>query len=246
MNKYIKIIDYIASWINHLLAESKTKGFVYGISGGIDSALIAGIAKKFFKDNSLGLLMNINNSYEDIKDQQLLINTLKVRNQNVDLQKVYQAYLKCFPENQNSQMNLKSRIRMNTLYYYAQSLNYLACGTSNADEIYTGYFTKYGDSGSDFMPLANLLKSDVVECAKLLNVPSSIINKKPTAGLYEGQSDENELKVTYKEIDAHLLGKEISSKSKERIEFLHKISEHKRKMSKSILPIGSLLINSIN
>ena len=244
--KYIKIIDYIASWINQLLTENKAKGFVYGISGGIDSALVAAIAKKFFKDNSLGLLMNIDNSYDDIKDQQLLINTLKVRNENIDLQKVYQSYLMCLPENQNSKMNLKSRIRMNTLYYYAQILNYLVCGTSNADEIYTGYFTKYGDSGSDFIPLANLLKNDIVESAKLLNVPNSIINKKPTAGLYEGQSDENELKVTYKEIDSYLLGKEISGKSKERIEFLHKISEHKRKMSKSILPLGNLLINLIN
>lgn len=245
MSKYIKIIDKIALWIEQLLKDSNAKGFVYGISGGIDSALIAAITTKFFKDKSLGLLMNINNSVTDMNDQQLLINRLKVVNQNIDLHKVYQAYLDCFPSNQNSQMNLKARIRMNTLYYFAQSLNYLVCGTSNADEIYTGYFTKYGDSGSDFMPLANLLKSDVVECAKLLNVPESIINKKPTAGLYEGQSDESELKVTYKEIDAYLLNNSISDQARQRIEYLHKISDHKRKMSKSILPLGELLIHKI-
>lgn len=245
MKKYTKIIDNIASWINELLIESKTKGFVYGISGGIDSALVAAIAAKFFKDKSLGLLMNISNSQEDKKDQQLLINKLKIVNQNVDLQKVYQIYLDYFPNNQNSQMNLKARIRMNTLYYFAQSLNYLVCGTSNADEIYTGYFTKYGDSGSDFMPLANLLKSDITECAKLLNVPGSIISKKPTAGLYEGQSDESELKVTYKEIDDYLLNNPVSDYAKQRIEYLNKISEHKRKMPKTVLPLGQLLINKI-
>lgn len=245
MKNYNKVIDYIANWIDNLLKESKAKGFVYGISGGIDSALIAGIANKFFKDNSLGLLMNIENSIDDKKDQQLLINTFNIHTKEVELKKVYDAYMSLFEENKSSQMNLKARIRMNTLYYFAQANNYLVCGTSNADELYTGYFTKYGDSGSDFMPLANLLKGDVIECAKLLGVPYSIINKKPTAGLYEGQTDEDELKVNYKEIDSYLLGNSIEQNKVERIEFLHSISEHKRKMSKTILPFNELLISKI-
>ncbi|MDE6082681.1 MAG: NAD(+) synthase, partial [Malacoplasma sp.] len=225
---YIKIINIIANWINGVLEESKTKGFVFGVSGGIDSALICAIASKFFKDKSLALRLDIYNSTKDVNDANLVINHFKINSVNKNLEQTFNAIIKDLPDNKLAKMNLKSRLRMVTLYYYAQVHNYLVCGTSNADEIYTGYFTKFGDSGSDFIPLANLTKNDVRECAKLLGVPNQIIFKDPSAGLFENQKDEDDLKVTYEMIDNFLEKKEIPKNDYERIKYLHRISEHKR------------------
>lgn len=238
---YVKIIDIIANWIDSVIKESGLKGFVYGVSGGIDSALICAIASKFFKDNSLSLRMDINNSSNDVNDANLVVSHFKVNNVNLNLEKVYELMMQTLPDDKLASMNLKSRLRMIYLYYYAQSNNYLVCGTSNADEIYTGYYTKYGDSGSDFIPLANLTKYDVRECAKLLGVPSAIINKAPSAGLFDNQKDEDDLKVTYQEIDDYLEKREVKESSILRIELLHKISEHKRNMPRSILKIGEII-----
>lgn len=238
---YLQIIDSIYNWIKKTLQEANSKGFVYGVSGGIDSALICAIASKYFKENSVALRMDIFNSKKDIEDANLVINTFKVKSINLNLEDVYNIFIKNLPENDLAKMNLKSRLRMNMLYYYAQSLNYLVCGTSNACEIYTGYFTKYGDSGSDFMPLANLTKADVYECAKLLNVPNAIITKAPSAGLSDNQTDEKDLKVSYDEINKFLNHQTILKTSQERIEYLHNISEHKRNMSKTMLPLGTII-----
>ncbi|MDE5545609.1 MAG: NAD(+) synthase [Malacoplasma sp.] len=238
---YIKIINIIANWINGVLEESKTKGFVFGVSGGIDSALICAIASKFFKDKSLALRLDIYNSTKDVNDANLVINHFKINSVNKNLEQTFNAIIKDLPDNKLAKMNLKSRLRMVTLYYYAQVYNYLVCGTSNADEIYTGYFTKFGDSGSDFIPLANLTKNDVRECAKLLGVPNQIIFKDPSAGLFENQKDEDDLKVTYEMIDNFLEKKEIPKNDYERIEYLHRISEHKRNLPKSILKLGEII-----
>ncbi|MDE5767617.1 MAG: NAD(+) synthase [Malacoplasma sp.] len=238
---YVKIINTITEWINKVIEESKTKGFVFGVSGGIDSALICAIASKFFKEKSLALRLDIYNSAKDISDANLVINHFKVNSVNKNLEQTFNTISKDLPENKLALMNLKSRLRMVTLYYYAQVYNYLVCGTSNADEIYTGYFTKFGDSGSDFIPLANLTKNDVRECAKLLGVPNQIIFKDPSAGLFENQKDEDDLKVTYQVIDTFLEKKEISTSDFERIEYLHKISEHKRNLPKTILKFGEII-----
>lgn len=241
-NKYLKIIEEIREWMQKIINESNTHGFVYGVSGGIDSALICAISSKYFKNNSLALRMDINNSDKDRNDAKLVIEHFNVKSETVDLEKVYDVFSSVLPSgNKLGLMNLKSRIRMNTLYYYAQKYNYLVCGTSNAAELYTGYFTKYGDSGSDFMPLANLTKHDVYECAKLLNVPQSVIDKAPSAGLDDNQTDEKDLQVTYLEIDKVLQNENVNPKAKQRIEYLHKTSEHKRNLSKTMKKIGELL-----
>ena len=124
--------------------------------------------------------------------------------------------------------NLKVRIRMCILYAYAQKVGGLVVGTDNADERYTGYFTKYGDGGVDILPIVHLLKREVVEACKLYGISDKLAERTPTAGLFEGQTDETEMGVKYSVLDDFLLGKEIDEKSKERIEHLHKISEHKR------------------
>ena len=101
-------------------------------------------------------------------------------------------------------------------------------GTDNMDERYTGYFTKYGDGGVDLMPIAHLVKSEVMEAAEMLGVPSYLVKRVPSAGLFPGQTDEKEMGVTYRDLDAYLLGKEVNEETKKRIEHLHKISNHKR------------------
>lgn len=232
------IIEQIVKFLNDYLKKTNTKGFVFGVSGGIDSALIGAIMSKYFPNNHLALTMNIYNSQKDIDDGMLVINHFNLNYKVIELEKVYDEFKKITPEHQMAQGNLKARMRMSTLYAYAQPVNYLVIGTSNAAEYLTGYFTKYGDSGSDIMPLVNLTKTNVYKCAQYLNVPSEIINKKPTAGLFENQTDEQDLKVSYKEIDNYLTNKKISKESKERIEFLKKVSLHKKQMPKSPLKKG--------
>ena len=117
---------------------------------------------------------------------------------------------------------------MTTLYSMAQTHNYLVLGTDNADEWHIGYFTKFGDGGVDLLPIVHLLKREVREGAKLLGVPNSIINRAPTASLWENQTDEAEIGFGYDLIDDYLAGKLVENNVKERVDYLHKISQHKR------------------
>ena len=131
---------------------------------------------------------------------------------------------------QLSLANLKVRIRMTLLYAYGQTHRSLVIGTDNMDERYTGYFTKYGDGAADILPITHLTKGEVVEAAKIKGVPSYLAERTPSAGLFDGQTDEKEMGILYKDLDNYLLGKEVEPKVKERIEYLHRISEHKRSL----------------
>ena len=117
---------------------------------------------------------------------------------------------------------------MATLYAFAQNKHGLVLGTDNKDERYTGYFTKFGDGGVDLLPIAHLLKREVVEACLLLDIPEDLAKRVPSAGLYQGQTDEKEMGITYHDLDDYLLGKEINEEAKARIERLHRISAHKR------------------
>lgn len=239
-----KKITSIVSWINEYLEISNAKGIVFGVSGGIDSALLCAIASQYFPNKSLALTMHIENSQDDIDDAKLVLDTFKnVEHIDVQLEKVYETFKAILPEsvNQATLGNIKSRLRMVTLYAYAQEKGYLVCGTSNAAEFITGYFTKHGDSGSDMLPLVNLPKSYVIECAKLLNVPEKIINKKPSAGLRPNQTDEEDLGIEYKVIDDFLVGNFIDNKDLVDIIKLQINSDHKRKLPASPLQKGKIL-----
>jgi NAD+ synthase len=120
------------------------------------------------------------------------------------------------------------RLRISALYALAQNKHGLVIGTDNADERYVGYFTKYGDGGVDLLPIAHLVKREVVEAAKILGVPDFLADRVPSAGLFEGQTDETEMGVSYQDLDDYLIGKDINETSKKRIQHLHNISEHKR------------------
>ncbi len=233
-------LDYLVQWIRDVVYQAHAKGVIIGISGGIDSAVVGALAKKAFPNDCLGLILPC---HSQSIDQQLgieLCEKFNIPYQTVDLTSTYDAFVaSCEKEFSNSEekvyleakRNTKVRLRMVALYAYAQSRNYLVLGTDNADEWYIGYFTKHGDGGVDLAPIIHLTKGEVIQAAKELGVPEAIIKRPPTAGLYEGQTDEKEIGVSYEELDQHLQGKDIDSQKKERLLYLHQISEHKRNLA---------------
>ena len=169
---------------------------------------------------------------EDEADARLLASELDINFMRADLSGTFDSLSEAIGIELNSlaKSNLKARLRMVTLYAVAQTKNFLVCGTSNRSEYETGYFTKYGDSGVDLMPLAGFLKREIREMAKILHVPEKIITKAPSAGLYQGQTDEGDMGFSYEVLDEYLAtGKINDNKARERIDSMHSRSEHKRK-----------------
>lgn len=231
-------IQKTVDWLKEIGESAKISGMLVGVSGGIDSAVVAHLIKRAYPENSIGVILPIKNSEQDLEDAEELIKSCNIRRLCIDLteenqsllQKVKLAMGYSYREEYNrmSDANMRARLRMTTLYTIANNLNYMVVGTDNAAEILTGYFTKYGDGGVDILPIAHLLKSEVYEWAKVLGVPQNIINKSPSAGLWEGQTDEAELGTSYRYIDEYIKGNEIPQKDREIIESLHKRTEHKR------------------
>ena len=204
-----------------------------GLSGGIDSSVLAALGREALgHDGVLGVIMPCHSNPDDESDARLLAGTLDVGFVRVDLSGTFDALCGELGGELSSlvQSNMKARLRMVTLYALGQSRGLLVCGTSNRSEYETGYFTKYGDSGSDLMPLVSFLKRDIREMARLLGVPERIISKAPSAGLYAGQTDEGDMGFTYDVLDEYLATGKISDPSaRERIDVMRRRSEHKRK-----------------
>lgn len=227
----------IVSWIKQKVRDSGTKGIVLGLSGGIDSAVVAALCREAVgKNNLLVLFMPCNSHKQDFLDAKLVAAKLGLKSKLVDLSGVYNNFLKVLPQAQNlAKNNLKPRLRMSTLYYFANKLNYLVCGTGNKSELLVGYFTKYGDGGVDILPIADLFKRQVRKLAQELKIPQNIITKPPTAGLWQGQTDEGEMGITYNELDDILdrlcnNKKQVASNNKvNKVRRMFKNSEHKRK-----------------
>lgn len=241
MNKEMhEKIDKVVMWLRDSVKNAGAKGLVVGISGGIDSAVVACLIKKAFPDNSLGVILPIKSDKKDIEDGILTAKACNIEYFSVDLEEEHIGIMNKVSKqlhNKNlfnddtkrgTDANLRARLRMSTIYAIANNLNYLVVGTDNAAEVYTGYFTKYGDGGVDLLPISSLKKHEVYEWAKALGVPNEVIDKQPSAGLWEGQTDENEMGTTYEYIDAFLDGKSIPEKDKSIIERLHRNSAHKR------------------
>lgn len=240
-----KKIEHVVNWLREQVKESGTKGLVVGISGGIDSAVVANLIYRAFPENSLGVILPINSNPKDVEDGIAVAKQAGIKYLQVDLSHekclmaekvVEQLQISDLYDGERQRImdaNLRARLRMSSLYAIANNLNYLVVGTDNAAEVYTGYFTKYGDGGVDVLPIAPLKKCEVFEWARVLGVPQAILDRKPSAGLWEGQTDETEMGTTYEYIDAFLEGKEIPSIDREIIERLHRISAHKRTMPPS-------------
>ena len=235
-----KEVNAIAEWLQNQVKQAGVDGLLVGVSGGLDSAVVANLIKQACPDNSLGVMMPINTSDANMVDAKNVIEKSGIESMTVDLTDTHhimynkiQTGLKEKDElnETNDRLagaNLRARLRMSTLYTLATNYNYMVVGTDNAAEWYTGYFTKYGDGGVDILPLVEYTKTEVREMAKYLGVPEQIVSKKPSADLWENQTDESEMGVSYATIDVYLKGNEIAEKDKEIIENLHRRSAHKR------------------
>ena len=232
LRNYLKVVE---KFLKDYLEDSHCDTYVLGVSGGVDSSLSAAIAKNAVGKEKLHcLLMPINSQKEDLEDALTLVKDLDLKYTIIDASETFNQYVETFSKcgielNRSTLGNLKARMRMAILYAIAQKERGLVIGTDNADERYVGYFTKHGDGACDILPIAHLIKGEVVEACKLYGIRDSLAERVPTAGLYEGQTDEKEMGVTYKDLDAFLLGVDIPEAPKSRIDYLHKISEHKRK-----------------
>ncbi|HOP87312.1 MAG TPA: NAD(+) synthase [Acetomicrobium flavidum] len=231
---YLK--ERIVAWIRDRVKEAGARGAVFGLSGGLDSSVLALLAKEALGyNNILGVIMPCESQPEDADLALMLAKSCFVPVQQVDLTPAYRALLDAMPLERGSMnalamANIKPRLRMTTLYFFAQNCHFLVCGASNRDELELGYFTKHGDSGVDLLPMGDLLKGEVRLLAGHLGVPAPIISRPPSAGLWPGQTDEGELGATYDEIDRYLVTGEGDERVREIVERARRKSEHKRKM----------------
>lgn len=231
------LAEQLVAWLNEKRQTAGADGFVVGLSGGIDSAVVAALCKRACPDNVLGLIMPCFSNPQDALDAQLVAETLGVPFRRVVLDEVFLRLLKELgneeydPEKRDLPVaNIKPRLRMTAQYFYASRYNYLVVGTGNLSEIMVGYFTKYGDGGADLLPLANLVKRDVKALAFCLGVPQKIIDKEPSAGLWIGQNDREEMGFSYEDLDCYLLNGEGSEDVKKKIRTLIAKSQHKREL----------------
>lgn len=237
-----KKIDAIVTWLTEQVEQTKVEGLIVGLSGGLDSAVVAHLMERACPGRALAVIMPIHSNPDDLVDAQAVVETSGIQSLTVDLttthDQMFQAIQrpvlesKQWDEDQTriANANLRARLRMSTLYTLATNYRYLVVGTDNAAEWYTGYFTKYGDGGVDIQPIIDLRKEEVFAMAKALGVPTSIVEKQPSADLWVGQTDEVELGTTYTYIDQFLRGEEIPAKDSQIIDELHKRTAHKRKL----------------
>lgn len=205
----------IINFIKRLHQKTNTTGIVIGLSGGIDSATTAALCVRAIgNENLFALIMPIGSNHADLEDGALVATDLDIQYKIIDLTASYNLLVQILSSDEEVSLiamaNLKPRLRMCTLYFYANQRNALVVGTGNKSEDDIGYFTKYGDGGVDFLPLQHLYKHEVRDIARHLGIPTKILNRKPTAGLWVGQTDEDELSnqlgfsITYTVLDEML------------------------------------------
>jgi len=222
----------IIKWIRKQVKCAKVKGIAIGLSGGVDSSVAAALSKEAVgRKRFLALIMPCRSQRRDLQDAKLVAKKLNIQTKTIDLSKLYDNLTRILPKaNKLALANLKARLRMLVLYYFANKLNYLVCGTGNKSEIQLGYFTKHGDGATDILPIGGLLKRQVVRLAKDLGIPQPIIDKPPSAGLWAGQTDEGEMGITYNELDDIL---ERMQNNKRQVLAKNKINRVKEKIRAS-------------
>lgn len=247
----------MVEWLQARVREAGARGIVVGLSGGIDSAVVARAAQLAFPDGVMTIVMPALSDPRDAEDAKLVVETFSLPVMTIDLTRPFEALLVqaqqglgtwppgTAPDDEKAahlaQANLKPRLRMTTLYYVANRLNYLVAGTGNRTEIAIGYYTKYGDGGVDLLPLGAMVKSEVRALARELGVPARVIEKPPSAGLWIGQTDEGEMGFTYAELEDYLLrGPDaVAPATAMKIERLVRESEHKRRLPPVFEPLAT-------
>jgi len=231
------VVDNLVTWLREKVHEAGAKGVVLGVSGGVDSAVAAIIAKRAFPDNCRALLLPIGNQMSDRIYSTVVVEQFDIPYTIIELDNVYkmlvtllESYIKLEDDNERIRLkaNIKPRLRMLTLYYSAAARSYLVLGTSNKSELSIGYTTKYGDNAVDLQLLGDFLKYEIYELARYLKVPRAIINKAPSGGLWPGQTDEEDMGFSYDQLDKYLDTKEAEPSIAESIERMIALGAHKR------------------
>jgi NAD+ synthase len=205
LQKYRLIESYLIKFLQNEVYKTGLKSAVIGISGGIDSAVVAVLAKKAFKDNFMGIMMPSSNSSQSSLDDALaLCKKFDISFKKVSIAPILDAYFKDKTADNLRIGNFSARARMSVLYDISAEQSALVLGTSNKSELLLGYGTLFGDLSSAINPIGDLYKSQIFEFARYLGVPELIISKPPSADLWEGQSDEDDLGYTYAKIDKAL------------------------------------------
>ena len=227
----------LVSWIKEKVLDAGCQGVVLGMSGGLDSSVLAALCQRAFPQKTLGVIMPCHSQPEDKAHAEEVASQFSIPTITVILDNIYNSLLQTLPDykadptfRQLAQANLKVRLRMTTLYYTANQLQYMVAGSGNRSEITVGYFTKYGDGGVDIMPLGNLVKGEVKELARYLEIPRAIIDKPPSAGLWEGQTDEADMGLSYESLDRYILEGDAPAEVKTKIDAMIAASNHKRSM----------------
>ena len=235
MRDYKEETEKRVEFIRGMIKESGASGVVFGNSGGKDAALV-GILCKLACENTVGLIMpcgSMRNYNEDAEDAIAVSELFGIEHRIVDLTEAAKALKRAFEAacdlTEAAAANIAPRVRMTTLYAMAASEGRLVAGTGNRSERYMGYFTKWGDGAFDFNPISDLTVTEVYGFLEHLGAPRRIIEKAPSAGLYDGQTDEADMGVTYKSIDELLLSGQCAEADMRVIERYHKASGHKRR-----------------
>lgn len=227
------------AFIKNLLAEAHADGIIYGNSGGKDCTLVGALCK-LACENTVGVIMpcSSHRNYGSDRDDAIAAGEhFGIEQRTVDLTPVREALLSSLngvtAPNSQALTNIPPRLRMTTLYAIAAAENRMVAGTGNKCEIFMGYFTKWGDGGSDFNPIADLTVEEVYALLRYLDAPKSIIEKAPSAGLFEGQTDEDDMGVTYAAVADYMAGRKVSEHDRAIIERYHSRSEHKRRLPRT-------------
>lgn len=244
---YDSIQNKIGSFLKNEIETRRSNGVVFGLSGGIDSAVIATLCAKFIKEKSLALIMPNSKitPKSETEDAIKIVDDYSIEYKLIDIGFIHKEYSKYLEPSPMAFANLGARIRANMLYYYANARNYLVLGSSDRSEFLIGYFTKFGDGASDLLPIVSLYKTQIRELAKNLQISSNIISKPSGPHLWEGHTAETEIGLTYEEIDSILhcmIDKnltldetskitEIAISEVDKIYRMYKKSEHKRTMA---------------
>ncbi len=234
LRNYQEELEQRVRFIRELVEKSGVKGIVFGNSGGKDSALVGILCKKACP-NTISIIMpcgSKQNFGSDMTDALALAKQFDIETRTVDLTALKECALDIYGKattlTPQAISNIAPRLRMTTLYAIAASEGRLVAGTGNRSEIFVGYFTKWGDGGHDFNPIADLTVTEVYEFLRFLNAPANIIDKAPSAGLFDGQTDEKEMGITYARIDDYILNGRASNEDRAFIDRLHRNSAHKR------------------